>query len=111
MWLNIVYAVRQLGRRPALTAVGIASLALGFGCALACAGVVNTVLLRAFPYREPGRLVFVWEDNTKRGVGLTPTSVLNNRDLKSAATAFEELAAFASSSFTITGRDQSTRAT
>ena len=110
MWLHIVHAVRQLRRRPALAAVGIISLALGIGCTLACASVVNAVLFRAFPYHEPGRLVFVWEDNTKRGVGLTPTSVLNYQDFRTAATAFEELGAFASSAFTITGRDQSTRA-
>ena len=94
MWLNLVHAVRHLRRRPLLTTVGIVSLAVGIGCALACASVVNTVLFRALPYHEPNRLVLVWENNSKRGVGLTPTSVLNYEDLKSAATTFDALGAF-----------------
>jgi putative ABC transport system permease protein len=110
MWLNFVHAVRHLRRRPVLTTVGIISLSVGIGCALACASVVNAVLFRAFPYREPSRLVFVWENNAKRGVGLTPTSILNYRDLKTAATTFEDLGAFTDLTFTIDGPDGSERA-
>ena len=105
MWLNLVHAVRHLRRRPVLTAVGIVSLAVGIGCALACASVVNAVLFRALPYHEPNRLVLVWENNAKRGVGLTPTSVLNYEDLKSAATTFEELGAFAEVAVSLDGPD------
>lgn len=110
MWLNLVHAVRHLRRRPVLTAVGIVSLAVGIGCALACASVVNAVLFRAFPYHEPSRLVFVWENNAKRGVGLTPTSILNYKDLKAAAITFEELGAFTDLPYTIDGPDGSERA-
>jgi len=110
MWLNLVHAVRHLRRRPVLTAVGIVSLAVGIGCALACASVVNTVLFRALPYLEPNRLVLVWENNTKRGVGLTPTSVLNYEDLKSAATTFDTLGAFADALVSLDGPDGSERA-
>ena len=111
MWLNLVHAVRHLRRRPVLTAVGIVSLAVGIGCALACASVVNAVLFRALPYHEPNRLVLVWENNAKRGVGLTPTSVLNYEDLKSAATTFEGLGAFAEVAVSLDGPDGAERAT
>jgi putative ABC transport system permease protein len=111
MWLNLVHAVRHLRRRPLLTAVGIVSLAVGIGCALACASVVNTVLFRALPYHEPGRLVLVWENNSKRGVGLTPASVLNFEDLKSAATTFDALGAFADADVSLDGPDGSERVT
>jgi len=93
-----------------LTAVGIVSLAVGIGCALACASVVNTVLFRALPYHEPNRLVLVWENNAKRGVGLTPTSVLNYQDLKSAATTFDALGVFADALVTLDTPDGSERA-
>ena len=66
MWLNLTHALRHLRRRPALTAVGVLSLALGIGCALACASVVNTVLFRAFPYRDAGRLVSCGEQHEAR---------------------------------------------
>ena len=111
MWLNLVHAVRRLRRRPVLAALGILSLAVGIGCALACASVVNSVLVRAFPYAEPDRLVLVWENNAKRGVGLTPTSILNYRDLTAAATTFEGLGAFTDLPFSIDGPDGSERAT
>jgi len=110
MWLNLVHAVRHLRRRPVLTIAGIVSLAVGIGCALACASVVNTVLFRALPYHEPNRLVFVWENNSKRGVGLTPTSVLNYQDLKAAATTFDALGAFAEAAVTLDGPDGAERA-
>jgi putative ABC transport system permease protein len=110
MWLNLVHAVRHFRRRPVLTAVGVLSLAVGIGCALACASVVNTVLFRSFPYPDPGRLVVVWENNAKRGVGLTPTSIQNYRDLKAASTAFESLGAFGDSLFSLDGPDGSERA-
>jgi putative ABC transport system permease protein len=110
MWLNLVQAVRHLRRRPGISSVGIVSLAVGIGCALACASVVNAVLIRAFPYHDSSRLVFVWEDNSKRGVGLTPTSVLNYKDLKTAATSFEQLGAFVDLPSTIDGPDGSERA-
>jgi predicted permease len=110
MWLNLVHTIRHLRRRPVLAAVGIISLAIGIGCALACASVVNAVLFRAFPYRDSSRLVLVWENNAKRGVGLTPTSILNYRDLKDGASTFENLGAFADSVFSLDGPDRSERA-
>jgi putative ABC transport system permease protein len=110
MWLNLVHAVRHLRRRPLLTTVGIVSLAVGIGCALACASVVNTVLFRALPYHQPNRLVLVWENNAKRGVGLTPTSVLNYEDLKSSATTFDALGAFVDDVVSLDGPDGSEKA-
>src|SRR5262245_61476318 len=109
MRLNLAHTLRQLRRRPILTAVGIVSLAVGIGCALACASVVNAVLFRAFPYRDSDRLVLVWENNAKRGVGLTPTSILNYKDLKQAATTFADLGAFADTVFSLDGADRSER--
>ena len=53
------------------------------------------MLYRAFPYQDASGLVLVWENNAKRGVGLTPTSVLNYNDLKASADSFEHLGAFA----------------
>jgi predicted permease len=85
--------------------VGIVSLAVGIGCALACASVVNTVLFRAFPYENSKQLVLVWENNAKRGVGLTPTSVLNFQDFKSAASSFESVGAFTDEVFSLDGSD------
>jgi len=110
MWLNLTHALRHLRRRPILTAVGILSLASGIGCALACASVVYAVLYRAFPYQNASRLVLVWENNAKRGVGLTPTSILNYKDLQRGAESFDTLGAFADGLVSLDTPDGSERA-
>ena len=53
-------AVRSLARRPAFCAVVILTLALGIGANSAIFSVVNAVLLKPLPYREPERLAMIW---------------------------------------------------
>src|SRR5215470_16907830 len=61
------YGVRLLRSRPMFTAISALSLALGIGVNSAIFSVANAVMLRPLPYREPERLVMVWEQNLKSG--------------------------------------------
>ena len=54
-------AWRMLTRAPALACFVIVLMALSIGATTAAFSVVNTVLLRPFPFARPERLVMVWE--------------------------------------------------
>jgi predicted permease len=57
---DLRHAVRSLERSPSFTLAAIATLTIGIGAASAVFTVVDSVLLRPLPYREPERLVGAW---------------------------------------------------
>lgn len=72
---DLRFAIRSLRRRPTFTAVAVAVIALAIGSATAIYGVVDGVLFRSLPYRDPGRLVAVWQtDPARRAHPLLATS-------------------------------------
>lgn len=60
-------ALRHWRNNPGFALVAILALALGIGGNSAIFTVVDTVLLRALPFEDPGRLVAVYEDNSAIG--------------------------------------------
>ncbi len=97
------YALRQLARTPAFTAVAILTIAVGIGATSAMFSVVNGVLLRPLPYPEPDGLVRVHEVVPQYGrFSVAPGTFL---DWRQQSTVFESLAAYSGNSVTFTGGD------
>ncbi|MFZ0039479.1 MAG: ABC transporter permease [Candidatus Acidiferrales bacterium] len=58
-WQNLRYTFRVLGKNPSFTIVAVLSLALGIGANTAIFTLINALLLRSLPVRQPDRLVEV----------------------------------------------------
>ncbi len=58
---DLRYSIRMLGRERLFTAMALITLALGIGANSAIFVVVNAVLLRPLPYRDPARIMLIEE--------------------------------------------------
>lgn len=58
---DVRYCLRQLRSRPAFTGIAIATLAIGIGANTAIFSMLNGILLRALPYRQPRHLYVINE--------------------------------------------------
>jgi putative ABC transport system permease protein len=105
LFKDLRYAVRLLMKSPAFTAVAVITLALGIGANTAIFTVVEAALLRSLPYKEPDRLVFVFEVNHQQGSRDREASYPDYLDWKQQANSFEEMAGYTSGGVTLTGAD------
>jgi putative ABC transport system permease protein len=101
LWQDLRYGARMLLKHPGVTAIAVLTLALGIGANTAIFSVVNAVMLRPLPYKDPDRLVSLWENVPKYGRWrVTPANFF---DWKKQSTSFEDLAAYGASTMTLTG--------
>jgi putative ABC transport system permease protein len=89
---DLKFAFRQLRHAPGFTLVATLTLALGIGANSAIFALVDATLLRPLPYREPDRLVAIWESTAKNAKGYV--SPLNMIDWNARSRTFEKIAGF-----------------
>jgi len=100
------YAVRNLLNARGFTAIAVLTLALGIGANTAMFSVVNAVLLRPLPFREPEQLVALGEFDTRRGStepSIGNLSYPDFMDIRSRNRSLEEVAVYQDNEFTLTG--------
>ena len=97
------YGLRMLLTRPAFTAVALLALALGIGANTAMFSVLNSVLLRPLPYRDPGRLVMIWHEYAKSNLPKATLSVPSYLEYRDHVQGFESVAAATNWSANLTG--------
>ena len=89
---DISYSLRRLRKSPAFTAIVVVTLALGIGANTAIFSVVNTVLLRALPYRTPEALVSIEHFYPSLNSMEAPVSARGFRDYRDKTSSFESVA-------------------
>jgi putative ABC transport system permease protein len=106
---DVRYGLRMLVKKPTFTIVAVLTLALGVGANTAIFSIVNAVLLRSLPYRDPDRLVRIFFNEP--GVGLRDVSFSKPEmdDLQTRAGVFEDVSPIYEGSENLTGTKQPER--
>ena len=109
LFQDLRYALRMLRKNSLLTAVIVASLAIGIGANSAIFSVVDALLLRPLPYPHPDRLAAVWLHSPAIGILRDWPSPGQYIDIQNENHSFEQMALAQSRTFVLTGREQPER--
>jgi predicted permease len=109
LFQDIRYSLRIMRRNMAFTIVAVLTLALGIGANTAIFSIVNAVLLRSLPYRDPDTLVKVSFSNPGVGLHDIRFSYPEFDDVRTRSGAFEEISVVWPSSGNLTGASQPER--
>jgi putative ABC transport system permease protein len=91
---DIRYGVRALIRRPLITLVAIATIAVGTGSSTAIFTAVDAILLRPLPFADPDRLTAIWTHSTERDKARRYVSYPDFADWRKGSHTFEEMGAW-----------------
>jgi putative ABC transport system permease protein len=109
VWLDLRYGGRVIRKNPALSLTIVITVALGIGPNATIFGVINAVLLEPLPYKDPDRLVRLWQSNPSQNQIEGLVSAPNYLDWKTQQTTFEQLAALELATFNLTGSGEPQR--
>lgn len=107
LWQDLRYGARALRKSPAFTLAAVITLTLGIGATTAVFSVVNSVLLRPLPFKDPDELVSVWSrrpDNNK-----APFSLPDFLDYRDQNQTLLEISAFGNIGLNLSGAERTER--
>jgi putative ABC transport system permease protein len=93
LYTYVQMALRQMRRNPGFFTVALAALALGIGANTAIFSAVEGVLLKPLPFKDPGRLVMVWEDASYVGFAHNTPAAANYVDWRAQNQVFTDMVA------------------
>jgi putative ABC transport system permease protein len=103
LWQDLRYGVRMLLKHPGFTLIAVLTLALGIGANTAIFSVLNAVLLRPLPYKEPERIALVQQHMPKLGWYFGGVSSAELLDYIAGNETFAEMAGYGIVSLNLTG--------
>lgn len=106
MLTDIRYAIRTFARNLSFVFVAVLTIALGIGVNTAIFSAVDSVLLRPLPFKDPERVMAVWEHTPHLGIARNEFAPANYFDLRKQNSVFEELGAFGQLSTNYTGEGE-----
>ncbi len=109
MLRDLRFALRQLFKHWGFTAIAVITLALAIGATTAVLSLVNALLIRPLPYREPRQLVLLVQHFKSQNLERIPVSPPEFVDYETRAHSFEKLGAFGYTNFNLAGEDKPER--
>ncbi len=109
---NVRFGLRLIRKTPAFYAMVVLILALGIGANTAVFSVVDSVLLHKLPFRDPERVVMVWEKNPTLGAVIgnrVPTAYVNFQEWVRQQNVFDGIAGLEDVSLNRTGMGEPER--
>src|SRR5690242_3513077 len=106
---DLRYAARMLQKQPGFTLVAVVTLALGIGANTAIFSLVNSILLRPLPYREPDRLVHLMQSSPKLDLATWGVSQADFAAYRDQNRSFESVALYNSGGTNLTGAGEPER--
>jgi len=91
---DIRYGLRRIVQSPGFSAIAVITLALGIGATSTIFSVVNAVLLRPLPFREPQGLIAVSQTTTDSQAGAVPTSFTKYEAIRDQSGSFDRIAVY-----------------
>ena len=92
--LDTRYALRGMRKSPLFALTAILTLALGVGSLTSAFTLLNAFFLRPLPFSEPGRLVHIWQTDSRQGIDELRVSVPNYEDWQRESTSFQAIAGY-----------------